>query len=54
MRRVVNKLARGPRGGSMRERVALELAVTARRRQADLKRYGLTPLLDRIAGTRVL
>jgi flagellar hook-length control protein FliK len=50
----VEKLAAGERGGSVRERVALELAVLARRRQAELKLFGLTPQLERIAGTRVL
>ena len=54
LRRVVDKLAAGPRELSIRERVALELAVMARRRQADLKRFNLVSLIDRIAGTRVL
>ena len=50
----VEKLAAGERGGSVRERIALELAVLARRRQVELKRFGLAPQLERIAGTRVL
>jgi hypothetical protein len=54
LRRVVQKLAGGPRGGSVRERVALELAVLARRRATRLAHFKLTSQLDRIAGTRVL
>jgi hypothetical protein len=54
LRRVVSQLAGGPRGGSVRERVALELAVLARRRATRLAHFKLTPQLDRIAGTRVL
>lgn len=54
LHRTVEKLAAGERGGSVRERIALGLAVLARRRQADLKRFGLAPQLERIAGTRVL
>jgi hypothetical protein len=54
LRRTVEKLAAGPRGGSARERIALELAVLARRRQADLTRLKLSSELDRIAGTKVL
>jgi hypothetical protein len=54
LRRVVERLAGGERGGSLRERVALELAVLGRRRQAQLARLKITPQLDRIAGTRVL
>lgn len=54
MRRVVDRIATGPRRASIRERVALELAVLARRRQAQLTKFKLTPQLDRIAGTRVL
>jgi hypothetical protein len=54
LRRVVNKLSTGPRAQSVRERVALELAVLARRRQSQLAHFKLTPHLDRIAGTRVL
>lgn len=54
LRRVVNKISTGPRAQSVRERVALELAVLARRRQSHLAKFKLTPHLDRIAGTRVL
>jgi hypothetical protein len=54
MRRVVDKIATGPRRASIRERVALELAVFARRRQSQLAKFKFTPQLDRIAGTRVL
>ena len=54
MRRVVDKMATGPRRASLRERVALELAVLSRRRQSQLAKYKFTPQLDRIAGTRVL
>jgi hypothetical protein len=54
LRRAVEKLAKGENEGRMRERIALQLAVVARRRQAEITRLKLTPLLDRIAGTRVL
>jgi len=54
MRRMVDKIATGPRRASIRERVALELAVFARRRQSQLAKFKFTPQLDRIAGTRVL
>ena len=54
LHRAVEKLTAGSRAGSVRERIALELAVLARRRQAELARLKLTPELDRIAGTRVL
>jgi hypothetical protein len=54
MRRVVDRVATGPRSASLRERVALELAVLARRRQSQLAKFKITPHLDRIAGTRVL
>jgi hypothetical protein len=54
MRRVVDRIATGPRRASLRERVALELAVLARRRQSQLGKFKFTPQLDRIAGTRVL
>jgi hypothetical protein len=54
MRRVVNKIATGSRAASVRERVALELAVLARRRQAQLAQFKFKAQLDRIAGTRVL
>jgi hypothetical protein len=54
LRGVVNKISAGPRAQSVRERVALELAVLARRRQSQLAKFKFTPQLDRIAGTRVL
>jgi hypothetical protein len=54
LRRVVDKISAGPRGKSVRERVALELAVLARRRQTQLAQFKFIPQLDRIAGTRVL
>jgi hypothetical protein len=54
MRRTVEKLTAGERSGSVRERIALQLAVLARRRQAEIARLRLMPLLDRIAGTKVL
>jgi hypothetical protein len=54
LRRMVEKLAAGSQGGRVRERVALELAVLARRRATRLAHFKLTPQLDRIAGTRVL
>lgn len=54
MRRVVERMATGPRRASIRERVALELAVLARRRQSQLAKFKFAPQLDRIAGTRVL
>jgi hypothetical protein len=54
LRRVVNKISAGPRAETVRERVALELAVLARRRQSQLAKFKFTPQLDRIAGTRVL
>jgi hypothetical protein len=54
MRRVVDKIATGMRAASVRERVALELAVLARRRQPQLTKFKFAQQLDRIAGTRVL
>lgn len=54
MRRVVDRIATGPRRATVRERVALELAVLSRRRQSQLAKFKFTPQLDRIAGTRVL
>ncbi|HEX8173829.1 MAG TPA: hypothetical protein VF543_01795 [Pyrinomonadaceae bacterium] len=54
LRRVVERLAAGGRSTSVRERVALELAVLARRRGRQLEYFGLMPQLDRIAGTRVI
>jgi hypothetical protein len=54
LRRIVNKISTGPRAQSVRERVALELAVLARRRRPQLTHFKFTSQLDRIAGTRVL
>jgi hypothetical protein len=55
LRRVVERVAtKGMQAGRLRERVALELAVLARRRQTQLARFNLTQQFDRIAGTRVL
>ncbi len=54
LRRVVERVAKGAQKGRLRERVALELAVLARRRQTLLARFNLTQQFDRIAGTRVL
>lgn len=54
MRRIVEKIATGPRAPSVRERVALELAVLARRRLPALTKFRFTQQLDRIAGTKVL
>jgi hypothetical protein len=54
LRRVVAKMATGEGEGRLRERVALELAVLARRRQSQLMRFKLIQQFDRIAGTRVL
>ena len=54
LRRVVDKISTGKRAASVRERVALELAVLARRRQRQLTEFGIMSQLDRIAGTRVI
>ena len=54
LRRVVDRLAAKERGRSVRERVALELAVLARRRETIMRHFKLMPHLDRIAGTKVL
>lgn len=54
LRRVVEKIASSKRAASVRERVALELAVLARRRQRQLTEFGIMAQLDRIAGTRVI
>jgi hypothetical protein len=54
LRRVVDKISTGTRAQSVRERVALELAVLARRQRTQLAKFKFTPHLDRIAGTRVL
>ncbi|HVG34201.1 MAG TPA: hypothetical protein VM911_14015 [Pyrinomonadaceae bacterium] len=54
LRRVVDKLAAPARSRSVRERVALELAVVARRREGMIRQLKLAPYLERIAGTKVL
>jgi hypothetical protein len=54
LRRVVDKLAAPSRSRSVRERVALELAVIARRRETMIRQLKLAPYLERIAGTKVL
>lgn len=54
LKRVVDRLAAAQHGKSVRERVALELAVLARRRETAMKHFKLMPYLDRIAGTKVL
>jgi hypothetical protein len=54
LRRAVDKIAVGERGGRIRERVALELAKLARKRREPLTQFNLDMQLDRIAGTRVL
>ena len=54
LRRVVERLASASRGRSARERVALELAVMARRRETAIRHFKLMQYLDRIAGTKVL
>jgi hypothetical protein len=54
LRRVVQKVATGGQAARLRERVALELAILARRRQTQLAHFKLTQQFDRIAGTRVL
>ena len=53
LRRIVSKLAKDDRSGArLRERVALELAVAARKHGTSMSEF--SPHLDRIAGTRVL
>jgi len=52
LRRVVSELVAGRAGARFQERVAVELAVVARRKGNAFAEF--TPLLDRIAGTRVL
>jgi hypothetical protein len=54
LRRTVNRISSGPRERTIRERVALELAVLARRRQGPLDNFNLSQQLDRIAGAQVL
>lgn len=54
LRRVVDRLVAPSRERSVRERVALELAVLARRREPLVRQLRLMPYLERIAGTKVL
>lgn len=54
LRRVVDKAATGDRARRVRERVALDLALVARKRRQVLKRSGFQAQLDRIAGTKVI
>lgn len=54
LRRVVEKVATGDRARRVRERVALELALLARRRKELWIRSGFYAQLDRIAGTKVI
>jgi len=54
LRRVVNKVAEGDRARRMRERVAVELAIVARKQGDALERSGFHEHLDRIAGTKVI
>jgi len=54
LHRVVEKISVGRRSATVRERVALELAVLSRRRRQQLASFGILAQLDRIAGTRVI
>ena len=54
LRRIVDKFATGERERRRRERVALELARVARKRDDALTRSGFRSQLDHIAGTKVL
>ena len=54
LRRVVNKVAEGDRARRMRERVAVELAIVARKQGDALERSGFHEHLDRIVGTKVI
>ena len=54
LRRIVNKVAEGDRARRMRERVAVELAIVARKQRDALERSGFHDHLDRIAGTKVI
>jgi hypothetical protein len=54
LRRAVDKSASGYRSKMLRDRVAVELGVLARRKQTVFSQFKTGPLLDRIAGTRVL
>ncbi len=54
LRRTVDKVATGDRARRVRERVALELALLARKRKELLTRSGFHAQFDRIAGTKVI
>lgn len=54
LRRVVDKTATGDRARRVRERVALDLSLVARKHREVLKRSGFQAQLDRIAGTKVI
>ena len=54
LRRVVDKTATGDRARRVRERVALDLSLVARKRREVMKRSGFQAQLDRIAGTKVI
>jgi hypothetical protein len=54
LRRVVDKIATGDRARRVRERVALDLSLVARKRREVMKRSGFQAQLDRIAGTKVI
>lgn len=54
LRRTIDKLATGDRARRVRERVALEFVLLARKRPEALKRTGFYSRLDSIAGTRVI
>jgi len=54
LRRVVDKAATGDRARRVRERVALDLSLVARKRREVMKRSGFQAQLDRIAGTKVI
>jgi hypothetical protein len=54
LRRVVDIVATGDRARRVRERVALELALLARKRKELLARSGFYAQFDRIAGTKVI
>jgi hypothetical protein len=54
LRRIVDNVATGERARRTRERVAVELSVTARKHYEVLKRSGFLLQLDGIAGTKVI
>ena len=54
LRRVVDKAATGARARRVRERVAVDLSLVARKRGEVLRRSGFQAQLDRIAGTKVI